>query len=291
MRFLVLDLEAVRDHRVWKTPEPPAEARVEMWQVHDGTRLEGRITDPPRDHFAPPYAWRPICVGCALFETAYDQPPALRKLGVIEAPADATIEERERFVLTRFAEYFSRDAVDLVTWNGREFDLPVLALRSMRAGISWPRYYQGRDFRYRFSEEGHLDLQDHLSDTGALRQRLSLDGMSKLIGLPGKLDGVTGSSVEEYFAAGKLAEISAYCLADVVQTSFLWLRWQLLKGAMKLSVYRAAAKSLAAACEAEPRVAAVVNQADRRTLFLEDAAEPPAPSPLVQPPIDPEPAF
>ena len=45
----------------------------------------------------------------------------------------------------------------------------MLALRSMRHGLSWPWYYRDRDYRYRYSEEGHLDLCDFLSDHGAAR--------------------------------------------------------------------------------------------------------------------------
>lgn len=271
MKYVVIDIETVRDRRVWQPPEPDAPASVVM-HPPEGASWEGTVQAPPRDHFAPPYAWIPICIGCALFDVDYGSPPAIRRLGVMEGSASATLEERERKILEEFARWMDGDSITIVTWNGREFDLPVLALRSMRAGLSWPWYYQSRDHRYRFSEAGHLDLQDHLSDTGALRQRLSLDGMSKLIGLPGKLDGVTGSSVEEYFAAGKLAEISAYCLADVVQTSFLWLRWQLLKGTLDIETYRAAAKQLAEFCVGDPRVAEVVRRADGRVLFLEDQA-------------------
>ena len=51
-----------------------------------------------------------------------------------------------------------------------------------------------KGYRYRFSEEGHLDLCDVISDHGAAKMT-SLDGASRTIGLPGK-DGVDGSQVE-----------------------------------------------------------------------------------------------
>src|SRR6266571_4794463 len=68
--------------------------------------------------------------------------------------------------------------------------LPVLALRSLRHGVAMSWYYQGR-VRHRYTEEGHLDLCDMLSDHGAARQ-VSLDAVARLIGLPGKI-GVDGS--------------------------------------------------------------------------------------------------
>jgi predicted PolB exonuclease-like 3'-5' exonuclease len=41
-----------------------------------------------------------------------------------------------------------------VTWNGRGFDLPVLALRALRFGLDFRWYYRGEGYRYRFTEEG-----------------------------------------------------------------------------------------------------------------------------------------
>ena len=131
-------------------------------------------------------------------------------------------------MLGDFAEFMASRQPHLVTWNGRGFDLPVLTLRSLRHGLSWPWYYQERDYRYRYSEQGHLDLCDFLSDHGAARMT-SLDGAARLIGLPGK-DGVDGSQVEGLFHAGQIEALRRYCLHDVTQTAFLFLRYRLLVG-------------------------------------------------------------
>ena len=90
------------------------------------------------------------------------------------------------------------------------FDLPVIALRSLCHGVPLGWYYRERNVRYRYSEEGHLDLCDWLADHGATRSG-SLDAVARLIGLPGKV-GVDGSQVEGLYRAGQLAAIQRYCL-------------------------------------------------------------------------------
>jgi predicted PolB exonuclease-like 3'-5' exonuclease len=80
-----------------------------------------------------------------------------------------------------------------------------------------PRYYVGRDARYRFSTEGHFDLMDFLVEHRATRG-YSLNLAAKLIGMPGKMD-TKGSDVAEMVAAGRIEEVISYCLSDVAQTA------------------------------------------------------------------------
>ena len=115
----------------------------------------------------------------------------------------------------------------------------MLALRALRHGLDFSWYYRGEGYRYRYSEEGHLDLCDVLSDHGAARMT-SLDGAARLIGLPGK-DGVDGSQVEGLFHAGQIEALRHYCLSDVAQTAFLFLRYRLVAGDIDRDGYRRAA--------------------------------------------------
>jgi predicted PolB exonuclease-like 3'-5' exonuclease len=239
MKFLVLDIEAVVDPTLWTPPDD----------------------DPTQ--FAPPYAWRPICIGLALLE-GDGKGIVTRRIGAIEI-----VLGDEHHLLVKFAELIVRlERPTVVTWNGRGYDLPVLMLRSLRHGIAHPWYYQQRDVRYRFSEEGHCDLKDAMSDHGA-STRLDLDGMGKLIGCPGKFGDVQGANVGEAYAAGRIEEIVSYCIGDAVTTAFLFLRWQLLKGAMGHDAYRAAAATLLFQCEHEPRLKEWCARVDQKVLLLE----------------------
>ena len=150
----------------------------------------------------------------------------------------------------------------------RGFDLPVLALRALCHGLPFGWYYRGAGYRYRYSEEGHLDLCDVLSDHGAARMT-SLDGAARVIGLPGKGD-VDGSQVEGLFLAGQIEALRHYCLSDVAQTAFLFLRYRLVAGDIDRDHYRRAAAGLLATLETDGRFGRLLDGVDRRRLLLEE---------------------
>jgi predicted PolB exonuclease-like 3'-5' exonuclease len=239
--YLVLDLETVPDTDLYTPPE----ARIGEERP-----------------FPPLYVHKPIVIGCLLLDADY----SLVKFGDFGADTAG-----ERAMLERFADYVDRKRVHIVTFNGRGFDLPVIALRCLRHGIPLPWYYQPRsDYRYRFSDEGHLDLCDFLCEHGAARS-LSLDAAARVIGLAGKT-GVDGSQVEGLFHAGQLEAIRDYCLHDVVQTAFLFLRFRLLQGHLSLDHYRASAEALVAALEKDGRFETLLARTDRDRLLLRSLA-------------------
>ncbi len=113
----------------------------------------------------------------------------------------------------------------LVTFNGRGFDLPVLELAALSERISVGDWFASRDrFRGR-----HLDLMDYLSNYGGWRMSGGLNMLAKRLGLPGKT-GVDGSQVYDMWLAGKQAEIEEYCLRDVLDMYFVFLRVMVVSG-------------------------------------------------------------
>jgi predicted PolB exonuclease-like 3'-5' exonuclease len=234
--YLVLDIETVPDTERWS---PPAEAT-------------GAV-------FPPTWAHRIVVIGCLWLDHGY----RLKRIGVIgeASGGEGTADQRERALLEDFSRFVGRARPVLVSYNGRAFDLPVIALRSLCHGVPLGWYYRERNVRYRYSEEGHLDLCDWLADHGATRSG-SLDAVARLIGLPGKL-GVDGSQVEGLYLAGELAAIQRYCLADVAQTALLFLRFRLLQGMLIGEQYQAAAAELLDALAADGRVPDVLERTDR----------------------------
>jgi len=128
----------------------------------------------------------------------------------------------------------------LVSFNGRRFDLPVLELGALRYGLPAPAYFNDADSaRSRHAPERHLDLFDFLTNYGAIGIRGGMDLLLKMIGLPGKTE-LDGAMVQEYYEAGRLDEIHRYCRSDVIQTYFLFLRVELLRGKIEQAAYQAA---------------------------------------------------
>jgi predicted PolB exonuclease-like 3'-5' exonuclease len=121
----------------------------------------------------------------------------------------------------------------LVSWNGSGFDLPVLHYRALKHGVAAPKYWQTDGDakwdnylgRYGFR---HTDLMDVLALYNG-RNYAPLHEMAVLLGLPGKL-GMDGSQVAAAFAAGKVAEIRAYCETDVLNTYLIYLRFLMMRG-------------------------------------------------------------
>ena len=127
--------------------------------------------------------------------------------------------------------------------------------------------YGARDVRYRFSSAGHLDLMDFLTDFGASRAT-KLDIIARSIGMPGKV-GVEGKDVGPMIHAGKLAEVQAYCLCDVVQTTGVFLRVQLVRGQLSREGYLAAMQGLLEKIDTDERLKPVGEAIDRKRLLLE----------------------
>jgi predicted PolB exonuclease-like 3'-5' exonuclease len=130
----------------------------------------------------------------------------------------------------------------VVTFNGRRFDFPVMELAALRYGISAPMHFaEGSSAaRARHATERHLDLFDYLTNFGAIGGlRGGMDLLLKMIGLPGKME-VDGAQVQTLYDEGRLAEIHRYCRNDVVQTYFLFLRVELMRGRIDETEYRRA---------------------------------------------------
>ena len=252
--YLVLDIETIPDADRWHRPESGEAA------------------------FPPTWAHRIIVVGCLWLDHGY----RLKRFGVIgepEAASTGSPDQRERRLLEDFSRFVGRARPVLVTYNGRSFDLPVIVMRSLCHAIALPWYYRDRDIRYRYSEDGHLDLCDWLADHGAARAG-TLDALARLIGLPGKI-GVDGSQVDSLYQAGQLDSIQTYCLADVAQTALLFLRFRLLQGQIALEAYREHTHALLDALAADGRVAGILGKLDREHLL--GPAPPPSPPPTTSP--------
>jgi 3'-5' exonuclease len=122
------------------------------------------------------------------------------------------------------------DGVQLVTFNGRGFDLPLMELAAFRYGVAVKEHFAlGR----RRGDSGHIDLMDWMTNSGAFRLSGGLNLLSKLLGKPGKLH-VRGEKVYPMFLEGKLQEINDYCMFDTLDTYFVLLRTRVLTGELTL---------------------------------------------------------
>ena len=118
---------------------------------------------------------------------------------------------------------------EIVTFNGRGFDVPFLYLRSalLNVPISKKNW-----LGYRFQTEPHCDLAEQLTFYGVsgregAARRFNLDFYCKAFGIDSpKSHGVTGMDVNSLLAEAKYREIAEYCLRDVRATVELYRVWK-----------------------------------------------------------------
>ena len=146
--------------------------------------------------------------------------------------------ESERDKIAKFLTFIEDFNPRLVSFNGRGFDLPMIMARAMCYDLSAAAYFETNDrdnnkskwenYRSRYDGRFHLDLLDHISDFGAVRG-LKLDHICASVGLPGKYD-VHGDQVLQLYYGGEQAKIDEYCRSDVLNTYWLFLKYELLRG-------------------------------------------------------------
>jgi predicted PolB exonuclease-like 3'-5' exonuclease len=225
---LAFDLETIPDcagiRRLYDLPADLPD--VEVAEV----AFQKRRTQAGND-FLPPHLQRIVVISCVLRD---DDGIKLFSIGEPDAAEEVAIQ--------RFFEGINRYVPQIVSWNGRNFDLPVLVARGLIHGVAaacfWDTGQDNKDFKWsnyinRFHDR-HLDLMDVLSIYGG--RGAPLDEISRLAGFPGKV-GVGGNAIWETYRRGALASIRDYCEVDCTNTYLLFLRFQLMRGALTREQY------------------------------------------------------
>jgi 3'-5' exonuclease len=88
-----------------------------------------------------------------------------------------------------------------------------------------------------------VDLCDVLSSFSH-QGKATLHEMCRVMVLPGKPDGMSGSEVEKYYREGRIREIAEYCESDVVSTYRVWLRYELFRERLTDAAFQASEANL-----------------------------------------------
>ena len=218
---LAFDIETVPDcegiRALYDLPADVADAEVAEVAFQKRRTLTG-------SDFLPPHLQRVIVISCVLRD---DEGLKVFSIGEPDVAEGAAIQ--------RFFEGINKYLPQIVSWNGRGFDIPVLVARGLIHGVTaacfWDTGSDNKDFRFsnyinRFHDR-HVDLMDVLSLYGGARGS-PLDELSRLSGFPGKL-GVGGAAVWDSYRRGEIAAIRDYCEADCANTYLLYLRFQMMR--------------------------------------------------------------
>ncbi|MBF7683603.1 3'-5' exonuclease [Acinetobacter sp. B5B] len=146
-------------------------------------------------------------------------------------------EYTELEILEKFLSIFEKRLPILVSWNGAQFDLPVILLRAMYYGLSAPRLFdQGEiDQQKRFNNyqnryhQQHIDLMDSMSMFN--RQNFQkLDDIAAFLDLP--------------FRDKMAVSVEVNSEQAVIKTWLIYIRWMLLKGQLTQSDHAKAIQNM-----------------------------------------------
>jgi 3'-5' exonuclease len=238
--ILAFDIETVPDcdgiRRIHGLPDELSDADVAE------VAFQRRRVQTGSSDFLPVHLHQVVVISCVLRS---DEGLKVFSVGQPEAGEAGAIQ--------RFFDGINRYEPQLVSWNGRNFDLPVLVSRGLVHGVAAACFWETAEARFnnyinRFHER-HTDLMDVLSLYGG--RGSPLDELARLAGFPGKL-GVGGDGVWASYRAGRLEAIRNYCEADTVNTYLLFLRYQLMRCAYSPERYESECQMLRALLDKRP---------------------------------------
>ncbi len=224
-----LDAEWVPDpptgRRVYGLPAELDDDRVvqHMWQAGGATE------DEPQ-----PYLKTVLCrVVSVSAMIRCRQGNGLPHLRLYSLPAHDGQPLDESTLLQRLLSGLGEHRPQLVGFNIRGADLPIILERALVQGLAAPKFcarpakpWEGVDYFAR-SEDWVIDLKDLWGAYG--KGAPSLHELATAARIPGKM-ALTGDHVCELWRAGRIDQIVAYNEFDAVSTYLLWLRAAHLAG-------------------------------------------------------------
>jgi 3'-5' exonuclease len=218
MSYAIFDIETRIDKRLLADAVFRGEGLSES-EAYERMRRE--LIEKNGNDFFPLSFHVPISIAIGFVATDYG-------LQSIDSLPTGTYDEEA--LAREFWERVERFPGCLVSFNGRQFDLPVLELQALRYGCPAPRYFGDQSaHRHRYRRDKHYDLYDFITNAGMYRVRGGFDLLSRMMGFPAKGE-IDGSMVQGLWEEGRLEEIHRYCRRDVLQTYRLLLRVEVVRG-------------------------------------------------------------
>jgi len=110
----------------------------------------------------------------------------------------------------------------IVTFNGRNFDLPFLMMRSAMLKVKPSKNL----IKSRYDKKFHIDLLEQFTFYG-LTRKFNLDFYCNAFGIKSpKTDEASGMEVKNLYEAGRLRDIATYCSRDIYATYQLYKIWE-----------------------------------------------------------------
>ena len=196
-----------------------------------------QITDGKNDFLRQPFH-KVVAISFLEAELAIDE-NGQEKYNFKQLRSGGDLASSEAELIKGFFHHLKKNPSRLVSFNGKNFDLPVLKYGAMKHKIeaSWLHKMGDKwnNYQQKYSLDWHCDLADAFSDFGS-SARVKMNELCAVFKLAGKID-TDGSKVEEMYDDGKLQEIRDYCETDVLNSYLLYLIFQHHTGSISDDVF------------------------------------------------------
>ncbi|MDO8505068.1 MAG: ribonuclease H-like domain-containing protein [bacterium] len=231
MATLVFDIETIGEE--FDTLDDTTKEGLTRWikkEAGSAKEYESALSDLKDGLGFSPLTGQIVAIGvldCEKNKAAvYFQAPG-QELGSFEEDGVTFRQMTEKEMLEHFWAG-AKQYQEFVSFNGRGFDAPFLAIRSAIHGLR-PTFdlMSNRYLSSQWRGPRHIDLMDQMSFYGATRRKGSLHLYCRAFGIKSpKSEGVTGDDVGPLFKAGKFAEIAKYNVGDLRATKELYDNWK-----------------------------------------------------------------
>lgn len=230
MSRLVFDIETVGED--WKDLDATTQEVLTKWIKkdvgEDSEDYEAAFTNVKKELGLSPLTGQIVAIGILDQDrnegAVYYQAPGQSAAEIVEEGITfRSMSEPE--MLKAFWQTASRYN-EFISYNGRVFDAPFLAIRSaihkIRPSVDL------MEGRYLYQQRGvrHVDLQDQLTFYGAMQKKGGLHLYARAFGITSpKAGGVSGDDVGKLFKEGKYLDIARYNVGDLRATRELYEYW------------------------------------------------------------------
>jgi hypothetical protein len=229
---LVFDIETVGEEfdRLDETTKNSLTRWIKREAGNDKEKYNAYFTDLKEGLGFSPLTGKIVAIG------VYD---TLKNKGVVYFQAPDVIEEEykeagflfkpmeEKEMLENFWQGV-KNYKEFVSFNGRQFDVPFLIIRSAINKIR-PSLNLMSNRYLKFQNYGvkHIDLQDQLAFYGAVRRKGNLHLYCNAFSIRSpKAEGVSGDDVGRLFKNREYRQIAEYNSWDLIATAELYERWE-----------------------------------------------------------------
>lgn len=231
MRSLVVDIETVGEN--FETLDSVTQGVLTRWIERESQSEEeyaGNLEDLKNGLGFSPLTGEIVVIGMHDVERS-------KNVVYFQAPGESMSEFEENGVL--YKQKTEREMLEdfwngagqygnIITFNGRGFDVPFIMVRSAVHGIRPTKdFMSNRYLKMQKFNAIHIDLLDQLTFYGSVRKRGGLHLWCRAFGIESpKANGVDGDDVSRLFQEKKYIDIARYNVRDLEATRKLYDYWE-----------------------------------------------------------------